>query len=117
MTRKNLSGDKMQAGMSVYARRLIRRIRRRASNMGLTLKPFKQIYGWETEKGPEWMATAIRKPNLAVTVWLAIGDEDIEEARRTCDEVVVIPWEDGNSKSHFGVSWKGNWPHKEKTKS
>ncbi len=90
---------------------IFRRLRRRTSKAGYVLQNFRQIYGSETTLGPEWMANCIRHPLLAVVVWHPIGDEAIEEAERTCDELIVTkryttgrPWE------AFGVSWLGKWP-------
>jgi len=90
---------------------VFRRLRRRASKAGYALQNFRQIHGPESNLGPEWIANVIRHPHLAVRVWHPSGNEDIEEAFRTCDEVIVTkrfstgrPWE------AYGVSWIGRWP-------
>jgi len=95
----------------VSVRNMLRRIRRRASKVGCTLQNFRQPYGVDSDLGPEWMARSVRYPHLAVLVWRPIGDDAIEEAKRTCDEVIVTRgFSNGKAKEAFGVSWFGRWP-------
>jgi hypothetical protein len=111
----NLSGEAMQGGKTLGTANVLRRIRRRASRMGLTLGNFRQIYGLESDLGPEYTASSIRHPGLAVLVWHPIGDVEIEEAVRTCDEIIVAERykSSGRPSIVYGVSWIGRWPHKE----
>lgn len=98
----------MQGGRSQRTNNVLRRIRRRAEALGVLLKPFVQIYGYETEKGLEWNAQAKYYPNLAVNVWFAQGDDDIEEARKSCGEIIEI--KEGKLTWVYGISWQGPWP-------
>ena len=103
--RLNLSGEPMQAlGIGADGQRLMRRIRRKALRIGCSLRRFRQIYGYETPLGCAWVATCRRNPSLSVTIWQAMGEHDIAEARQTCHEVVET------AHGVFGVSWCGNWP-------
>ena len=39
------------------------------------------------------------------------GDDSIDEAARTCDEVIVTErFSTGRPKEAYGVSWIGRWP-------
>jgi hypothetical protein len=91
---------------------VFRRLRRRASKAGYCLRSFRQIHGPETELGPEWLAECIRHPHLAVVVWRPYSDDDIAEAERTCEELIVTERfrSTGRPSQAFGVSWLGKWP-------
>lgn len=90
---------------------VFRRMRRRASKLGCALQSFRQIHGLDSDLGPEWMARAIRHPHLAVLIWRPISNDGIQEAMRTCDEVIVTQrFSNGRPKEAFGISWLGRWP-------
>jgi len=90
---------------------IFRRIRRRASKFGFCLRSFRMIHGWDTDLGPEWMAACIRYPHLTVTIWRPSGNEEVEEAERTCDEVIVMRrFSTGRPSEAYAISWHGRWP-------
>jgi hypothetical protein len=51
-----------------------------------------------------------------VVVWRPIGDDDIAEAERTMDELIVTERfkSTGRPSQVFGVSWLGRWPEEVK---
>lgn len=109
----NASGQPIEGRATRTTRNILRRVRRRASKLGCTLHRFSQNYGLESDLGPEWKAQSIRYPRLAVLVWKPIGDDNIEEARRTCSEVIETEYyKSGKPREVFGISWIGPWPGK-----
>jgi len=111
---RNQSGEPMESAGSPNTWLLFRRLHRQAEKRGVLLKRFKQIYGWESDLGPEWVAEAKHYPQLAVSVWLLAGDDVREEAARTCTEIVTAQWR--THKSTYGVSWRGPWDKHPKRK-
>jgi hypothetical protein len=114
-TLHNQSGEPMEAAGCVVTRALFRRLHRRAERRGVLLGRFKQIYGWESQLGPEWVVYAKYYPELAIGVWQLAGDDVEEEAKRTCTEVLTSEWR--GHRSIYGVSWRGPWDkHPEKSR-
>lgn len=70
----NLSGELMEPGTSRNARLAMRRLRRLCAKRGALLGKFKQVYGWETQLGPEWVASARHWGDAVVVVHQSFGD-------------------------------------------
>lgn len=83
----NMSGHPMEMPGAPRAIRLaLRRVRRHCERRGAVLGRFEQIYGYETDLGPSWMASAIRFGVAYVIVHLPLGsDKKKKTAIDYCD--------------------------------
>lgn len=74
--RKNLSGEPMEAGTSTSMRNVLRRIRRYCLRRNVLLNDFRQVYGFETHLGPEWIATGRYWGDATVIVHQCLCSEE-----------------------------------------
>lgn len=84
-TRKNRDGEAIEFARTQTVVKTLRRIRRDVELAGFLISRLEQVYGLETQLGPEWVGVLRWSEGAAVIIHQPFGDKAIEEAKQFCD--------------------------------
>src|SRR5689334_6575204 len=104
---KNLNGEPMISGYTSQARKVLAKLRRDVGKAGFLLGKFHQVFGLETQLGPEWVATVSRVPESVVIVHRAYGLMAIADAKKQAHWWYATP-SPGDKGGGFAVNFAGS---------